>query len=95
MPVRVYSLYDGNFLINICSSKAVQISMNLGAIEEWIGEMGLPRGVASHFAPVRALLVWLQVSLCLQFDVELLSMSVFSARRQLRSSRTSSQRYNL
>lgn len=35
--------------------------MNLGAIEEWIGDAGLPRGVESHFGPVRELLLWLQV----------------------------------
>ncbi|KAJ3826182.1 DIL domain-containing protein [Lentinula raphanica] len=44
----------------ICRSRAVQISMNLGVIEEWVGQMGLPRGVQSHFSPVRDLLNWLQ-----------------------------------
>lgn len=42
-------------------SRAVQISMNLSVLEEWIGEMQLPRGVGSHFAPVKDLLTWLQV----------------------------------
>ncbi|GAW06078.1 Dilute domain-containing protein [Lentinula edodes] len=41
-------------------SRAVQISMNLGVIEEWVRQMGLPRGVQSHFSPVRDLLNWLQ-----------------------------------
>ncbi|KAH9487020.1 Dilute domain-containing protein C25B8.08 [Psilocybe cubensis] len=44
----------------ICRSRAVQISMNLTVIEEWIEEMGIPPGIQSHFAPVRDLLNWLQ-----------------------------------
>ncbi|KAI0639675.1 DIL domain-containing protein [Trametes polyzona] len=44
----------------LCRSRAVQISMNLGVIEEWISSMELPRGVGSHFAPVHDLLNWLQ-----------------------------------
>ncbi|KZT75110.1 hypothetical protein DAEQUDRAFT_720328 [Daedalea quercina L-15889] len=44
----------------ICRSRAVQISMNLSVLEEWIGEMQLPRGIGSHFAPVKDLLTWLQ-----------------------------------
>ncbi|KIK70898.1 hypothetical protein GYMLUDRAFT_32974 [Collybiopsis luxurians FD-317 M1] len=44
----------------ICRSRAVQIGMNLGVLEEWVGQMGLPRGVQSHFAPIRDLLNWLQ-----------------------------------
>ena len=43
-------------------SRAVQISMNVSALEEWIGNMELPRGIGSHFAPVKDLLNWLQVS---------------------------------
>ena len=35
--------------------------MNLAVLEEWIGQMGLPPGVRSHFAPVQNLLNWLQV----------------------------------
>ena len=35
--------------------------MNIGAIEEWVGNMELPRGVSAHFAPVKDLLNWLQV----------------------------------
>ncbi|PCH33875.1 hypothetical protein WOLCODRAFT_135367 [Wolfiporia cocos MD-104 SS10] len=44
----------------VCRSRAVQISMNLSVLEEWIGEMQLPRGIGSHFAPVKDLLTWLQ-----------------------------------
>ncbi|KAI0830583.1 DIL domain-containing protein [Trametes gibbosa] len=44
----------------LCRSRAVQISMNLGVLEEWISSMELPRGVGSHFAPVHDLLNWLQ-----------------------------------
>jgi len=44
----------------LCRSRAMQISMNLSILEEWIGEMQLPRGVGLHFAPVKDLLTWLQ-----------------------------------
>jgi len=44
----------------LCRSRAIQIGMNLGALEEWVGQMGLPHGVQSHFNPVRDLLNWLQ-----------------------------------
>ncbi|KZP03002.1 hypothetical protein FIBSPDRAFT_769591, partial [Athelia psychrophila] len=44
----------------LCRSKAVQVSMNLSVLEEWVGQMGLPRGVQSHLSPVRDLLQWLQ-----------------------------------
>ncbi|KAJ7596949.1 DIL domain-containing protein [Mycena floridula] len=44
----------------LCRSKAVQISANLGTLEEWISEMGIHRGVKVHFGPVRHLLNWLQ-----------------------------------
>ncbi|KAG1864289.1 DIL domain-containing protein [Suillus subalutaceus] len=44
----------------LCRSKAVQIGMNLVVLEEWIEDMGLPRGIASHLTPVRDLLNWLQ-----------------------------------
>ncbi|KIM48286.1 hypothetical protein M413DRAFT_62585 [Hebeloma cylindrosporum] len=44
----------------ICRSRAVQISMNLTAIEEWIEEMGIPSGIQIHLAPLRDLLNWLQ-----------------------------------
>ncbi|KAG9222721.1 hypothetical protein CCMSSC00406_0004635 [Pleurotus cornucopiae] len=42
------------------SSRATQIAMNLSVLEDWVDGMGLPRGVRSHFAPVRDLLQWLQ-----------------------------------
>ncbi|KAJ6575026.1 DIL domain-containing protein [Mycena capillaripes] len=44
----------------LCRSRAMQIGMNLGTLEEWVGQMGLPRGVQSHFNPVRDLVNWLQ-----------------------------------
>lgn len=37
--------------------------MNMSVLEEWVGQMGLPRGVQSHLAPVRDLLNWLQVAI--------------------------------
>jgi hypothetical protein len=47
--------------LTACRSKAIQIGMNLAALEEWIEQMGLPPGVRLHFVPVRNLLNWLQV----------------------------------
>ncbi|KAF9244617.1 DIL domain-containing protein [Melanogaster broomeanus] len=44
----------------LCRSRAIQVGMNLTVLEEWIDDMGLPRGIASHFSPVRDLLTWLQ-----------------------------------
>ncbi|KAH8120285.1 DIL domain-containing protein [Phellopilus nigrolimitatus] len=44
----------------LCRSRALQIGMNLSIVEEWIGDVGLPRGVESHFASTRELLLWLQ-----------------------------------
>ncbi|KAI0033413.1 DIL domain-containing protein [Vararia minispora EC-137] len=44
----------------LCRSRAVQVGMNLGALEEWVETVNLPRGVISHLAPVRDLLNWLQ-----------------------------------
>ena len=45
--------------------------MNVSVLEEWVGEMGLPRGVQSHFAPVRDLLNWLQVRSSCRYAVDL------------------------
>ncbi|KAI0687789.1 DIL domain-containing protein [Cytidiella melzeri] len=44
----------------LCRSRAVQISMNISVVEEWIDSMDLPKGVGAHFAPVKDLLSWLQ-----------------------------------
>ncbi|KAI3622065.1 dil and ankyrin domain containing protein [Moniliophthora roreri] len=44
----------------ICRSKALQISLNLSVLEEWVIQMGLPRGVGCHLKPVRELVGWLQ-----------------------------------
>ncbi|TFK41250.1 DIL domain-containing protein [Crucibulum laeve] len=44
----------------LCRSRAIQISMNLTVLEDWIDEMCLPLGIQSHFVPVRDLLNWLQ-----------------------------------
>ncbi|KAF9229194.1 hypothetical protein BS17DRAFT_742989 [Gyrodon lividus] len=44
----------------LCRSRAIQVGMNLTVLEEWLDDMGLPRGIASHFSPVRDLLTWLQ-----------------------------------
>lgn len=35
----------------------------MAVLEEWVDEMGVPPGVLSHFAPVRDLLSWVQVSI--------------------------------
>ncbi|KAJ7092642.1 DIL domain-containing protein [Mycena epipterygia] len=53
----------------LCRSRAVQIGMNVSTLEEWVGQMGLPRGVQSHFNPVRDLVNWLQcLSSITEFD---------------------------
>ncbi|KAI5123625.1 hypothetical protein M0805_003439 [Coniferiporia weirii] len=44
----------------LCRSRALQIGMNVSVVEEWIGDVRLPRGVESHFGPTRELLLWLQ-----------------------------------
>ncbi|KAG9014801.1 hypothetical protein FRB94_008959 [Tulasnella sp. JGI-2019a] len=44
----------------LCRSRAMQISMNVGLLEEWVVQIGLPKGVTSHFTGVRQLLTWLQ-----------------------------------
>ncbi|KAG9051555.1 hypothetical protein FS837_004065 [Tulasnella sp. UAMH 9824] len=44
----------------LCRSRAMQVGMNVGVLEEWVARIGLPRGVSSHFTPVRQLLSWLQ-----------------------------------
>ncbi|KAI9512817.1 DIL domain-containing protein [Russula earlei] len=46
----------------LCRSRAIQVGMNLSALEEWIEMSNLPRGILSHLAPVRDLLNWLQCS---------------------------------
>jgi hypothetical protein len=55
----------------LCRSRAVQINMNLSVLEEWVGQMGLPRGVQSHLIPVRDLLNWLQ---CLSSITDFLNL---------------------
>ncbi|CAE7213731.1 unnamed protein product [Rhizoctonia solani] len=46
----------------LCRSRAMQINMNISVIEEWaITDAGLPRGVVSHFTPVKEMLRWLQL----------------------------------
>ncbi|KAF8758564.1 positive myosin-light-chain-phosphatase [Rhizoctonia solani] len=46
----------------LCRSRAMQINMNISAIEEWaITDAGLPKGVVSHFSAVKELLRWLQL----------------------------------
>lgn len=45
----------------LCRSKAVQIRMNLTALEDWLRDAGLPVRIATrHLEPVNQLLQWLQ-----------------------------------
>lgn len=44
----------------LCRSRATQIEANLKQLKQWANQMGLPRGVLSHFGPVWDLLSWLQ-----------------------------------
>ena len=84
----------GRCELTLYRSRAVQISMNVSVIEEWVGKMGLPRGVQSHFAPVRDLLNWLQVrnphrdAIDLWFRPTAVSVSLIY-RRLLKSDRNS------
>jgi hypothetical protein len=48
----------------LCRSRALQIGLNLGVLEEWVSggvSVGLPREVGGHFRVVRELVSWLQV----------------------------------
>lgn len=51
--------------------------MNLSVLEDWVDAMGLPRGVRSHFAPVRDLLQWLQVSMQAPCVLPYISITLF------------------
>jgi hypothetical protein len=51
-------------------SRAVQIGINMSALEEWVETANLPRSVLSHLTPIRDLLNWLQVS-CLKMTSSL------------------------
>ena len=53
----------------LCRARAMQINLNLSFIEEWVLEVGLPRGVVAHFQPVRELLTWLQVWSLVQVSI--------------------------
>lgn len=44
----------------LCRSRAIQVGMNMSMLEDWIDDMGLPRGMKAHFSPVKDLLTWLQ-----------------------------------
>lgn len=63
MQVNVPQRFEVQRLIRSVRSRALQIGMNLSALEEWMRDSGLPRAIEAHFAPVRELLQWLQVSL--------------------------------
>lgn len=56
--------------------------MNLSVLEDWVDAMGLPKGVRSHFAPVRDLLQWLQVSMPVSYVLPYISITVPSAFRR-------------
>ncbi|KAG8984303.1 hypothetical protein FRB90_005414 [Tulasnella sp. 427] len=45
----------------LCRSRAMQVGLNVGVLEEWVARIGLPKGICNHFTPVRQLLSWLQV----------------------------------
>lgn len=37
----------------LCRSRAIQIGLNIGVLEEWVGSVGLPSGVIAHFTAVK------------------------------------------
>jgi hypothetical protein len=47
----------------------MQIGLNIAVLEDWVSMMDLPKGVASHFTPVRDLISWLQVTFSCLFSV--------------------------
>lgn len=55
----------------LCRTKALQIRMNITALEDWPRANGLPPNIASrHFVPIMQLLQWLQcVSQINEFDM--------------------------
>lgn len=66
--------------------------MNLTAIEDWLEHFQLPRGIHTHFAPVRDLLNWLQVCGYLGFG-KTLTRSNLSVIRPFLSFRNSSPKF--
>lgn len=53
----------------LCRSRAVQIAVNLSAIDDWIEDMELPAGIQTHLSPVKDLLSWLQVRILVLDDI--------------------------
>ena len=52
---------SGSYALCTSRSRAIQIGLNLGILEEWIEDAALPAGILNHLAPTRELLIWLQV----------------------------------
>ena len=92
MQVSTASLHSNHRILILRRSRAVQISANLGVIEEWIGSMELPKAVGSHFSPVRDLLNWLQVCM-FTGPVGSYAKNEYSACRPSTNSPTSLQQY--
>lgn len=79
----------------LCRTKAVQIRMNITALEDWTRANGLPPHIASrHFVPIMQLLQWLQcASQINEFDMligtaqNLKSLNPLQMRRAIRDYR--------
>jgi hypothetical protein len=79
----------------LCRTKAVQIRMNITALEDWTRANGLPPHIASrHFVPIMQLLQWLQcASQIKEFDMligtvqNLRSLNPLQMRRAVRDYR--------
>ncbi|BEI81177.1 hypothetical protein CcaverHIS002_0203370 [Cutaneotrichosporon cavernicola] len=79
----------------LCRTKAVQIRMNITALEDWTRANGLPPHIASrHFVPIMQLLQWLQCSSQIkEFDMligtaqNLRSLNPLQMRRAVRDYR--------
>lgn len=79
----------------LCRTKAVQIRMNITALEDWTRANGLPPHIASrHFVPIMQLLQWLQcASQIKEFDMligtvqNLRSLNPLQMRRAIRDYR--------
>ena len=73
----------------ICRSKAVQIQMNVSALEDWVRANGLPLQTATkHFEPANQLLRWLQcLSQVREFDTLIGTMQSLKAINPLQMRR--------
>lgn len=73
----------------LCRTKAVQIRMNITALEDWTRQNGLPPNIATkHLEPIMQLLQWLQCSSQInQFDMLIGTVQSFRSLNPLQMRR--------